>query len=263
MKMYILDNGKIVMSANNQVTTGSEGEDAPAIPVHSFLFETEKGWVLFDNGCDPEGMTKNWPDHMRANPYFPGEQGSVKQQLAILGLKPDDISYVIMSHLHLDHAGALALFKQAQIYVSQEEFLKTMHAYADRDFSGFHMETDITSWLRAELSWRFITPETKKLELCKGLTILNFGPGHSYGMLGILAELEKDGNFILAADTIYTSDHLGPPAKMAGIAYDETGYFATIETIRSLSRKYNARILFGHDMAQFRTLKTAGHGFYE
>lgn len=263
MKMYVLDNGKIVMSANNQVTTDSGEGEAPSIPVHSFLFDTKKGWILFDSACDPEGMTKNWPEHMRANPYIAGDKGSVEQQLAILGLKPEDISMVVMSHLHLDHAGSLSLFRNAEIYVNQEEFNKTMHAYADRDFSGFHMETDISSWLRAELDWHFLPSDIKELELCKGLTILNFGSGHSYGMLGLLAELEHDGTFLLAADTIYTSDHLGPPAKMAGIAYDSDGYFATIEYIRALAKERQATILFGHDMEQFQTLKKAGEGYYQ
>jgi glyoxylase-like metal-dependent hydrolase (beta-lactamase superfamily II) len=155
------------------------------------------------------------------------------------------------------------LFRNAKIYVNQNEFTKTLHAYADRDFSGFHMETDISSWLRAELDWHLISPDIKELKLCNGLTILNFGPGHSYGMLGLLVELEHDGTFLLAADTIYTNDHFGPPAKMAGIAYDKEGYFATIENIRTLATEHHAKILFGHDFAQFRTLKKVCDGYYQ
>lgn len=264
MKMYVLDNGKIVMQANNQVTTdGGSGGEAPAIPVHSFLFDTEIGWVLFDTACDPEGMTRNWPQAMRENPYVAGEHGSVTDQLSLLGLTPDDIRYVVVSHLHLDHAGSLKLFRNATVIVSREEFNKTLHAYADRDFSGFHMESDISGWLRAELRWQFICQDTEEYPLCPGLTVLNFGPGHSYGMLGILAELDRDGTFLLAADTLYTADHLGPPAKMAGIAYDEKGYFDTVERIRTLAAKTGAKILFGHDMAQFQTLVKAGQGCYE
>lgn len=262
MKMYILEHGKIVMSANDKVTGGSSDGTAAAIPVHSFLFDTNKGWVLFDNGCDPQGMTGHWPEHMRANPYIAGDDGAITEQLALLGLTTDDIHCVVMSHLHLDHAGSLSLFPNAEIYVNQEEFTKTLHAYADRDFSGFHMKSDIESWLRAELAWRLLPPEKKTYELCDDLTILNFGPGHSYGMLGLLAKLPQSGSFLLAADAIYTKEHFGPPAKLAGIAYDEDGYFATIEAIRALAKEQQATILFGHDMAQFQTLKKAKEGCY-
>lgn len=264
MKLYVLDNGKIVMEADNRVTHDSGcGGEPPAIPIHTFLLDTELGWVLFDAACDPEGMTRNWPEAMRANPYLAGPHGAVSDQLALLGLTPDDIRYVVLSHLHLDHAGSLQLFRNATVLVSREEFNKTLHAYADRDFSGFHLESDITHWLRAELRWQFLDPDTAEYVLCPGLTVLNFGPGHSYGMLGLLVELERDGTFLLAADAIYTADHLGPPAKMAGIAYQEKGYFDTIERIRALAQKTGATILFGHDMAQFQTLRKAGQGHYE
>lgn len=263
MKMYVLDNGKIVMADSNPVTDQPASDQAAAIPVHSFLFDTSVGWVLFDTACEPEGMTKNWPAAMRANPYLPGPNGTMTQQLALLGLTPADIRYVIVSHLHLDHAGSLKLFSNATVLVSREEFNKTLHAYADRDFSGFHMKSDVESWLRAELSWQLVCRDVKRVPLCEGLTVLHFGPGHSYGMLGLLVELERDGTFLLAADTLYTAAHLGPPPQMAGIAYDEAGYFATIERIRSLAAQTHARILFGHDMAQFQTLIKAEQGCYQ
>jgi len=263
MKMWVLDNGKIVMEAHNEVTKASDAAEIPAIPIHSFLFDTPKGYVLFDTSCDPEGMTKNWPEYIRANPYVASPEQSMAGQLALLGLTPDDISYVILSHLHLDHAGELALFRKAKILVSKEEYLKTMHAYADDTLDTFHLKTDIESWLRAELDWQFIEKDCETVPFCEGLTILNLGSGHSFGMIGLLVELDKDGNFVLAVDSCNDAEHFGPPALLAGIAYDPDGYFRIIEKLRGIADEKKATVLFGHDMAQFLSLKKAAEGCYQ
>ena len=40
-----------------------------------------------------------------------------------------------------------------------------------------------------------------------------------------------------------------------GLAYDTIGYKKTVERIHRLKKKYNAKVLFGHDIDQYRTLK--------
>ena len=66
MKMYVLDNGVIRIISDNKVTGGGTAD----IPIHSFLFDTPEGYVLFDTGCDPDGMSGAWPAHMQVNPYI-------------------------------------------------------------------------------------------------------------------------------------------------------------------------------------------------
>ena len=41
----------------------------------------------------------------------------------------------------------------------------------------------------------------------------------------------------------------------SGLAYDTIGYKKTVERIHRLEKKYNAKVLFGHDIDQYRTLK--------
>lgn len=258
MKMYVLDNGVIQMVQDDRVTGGASS----AIPIHSFLFDTPQGYVLFDTACDPDGMSGAWPKELTANPYIAGENGTVVQRLEQLGLSPDDIRYVVMSHLHLDHAGNLKFFPKAEVYVSREEYMHTMHDYLNGTSDGFHVKSDIEDWLKVGIQWRFVESDVEEMELMPGLSILNFGPGHSYGMLGLLVQLDSGQKYILAADTIYTKGHMGPPVQIAGIAYDSSGYIRTVERIRSLAQKENAQILFGHDMEQFGTLVKSDSGFY-
>ena len=59
------------------------------------------------------------------------EESSVYESLEKLGLKPEDIDYVLMTHLHFDHASGLTkweddhlvpAFPHAKVYVSETEW---------------------------------------------------------------------------------------------------------------------------------------------
>ena len=45
----------------------------------------------------------------------------VALKLATIGVDPADVEHVVMSHLHLDHAGGLQFFPNANIYAQQSE----------------------------------------------------------------------------------------------------------------------------------------------
>lgn len=259
MKLYVLDLGKILMLGDNPVTM-DEGE-TPAIPIHAFLLDTPAGYVVFDAGCHPQAMEGAWPKELCGNPYIPGEHGSVPERLAELGIRTEEVSAVILSHLHLDHAGGAHFFPQAKIYVQQEELEHVMEDAKNGALGMFHQKCDVDNWEQAKLQWVPVPSGVRETSLCPGVTILNLGPGHSFGMLGVLVELEC-GNFLLAADAIYSRAHYEPVAQLAGVVYDKEGYFDTIEFLRQYAKEHDAQILFGHDMKQFQSLQKSIEGFY-
>ncbi len=186
------------------------------------------------------------------------------ERLAELGVKPEEIRYVVLSHMHVDHMGCVKYFPQAKVLVSGRELITVLREYAggalDEGVVGvFHVKTDMDNALRAGVQWVPVYEE--EMPLCDGVTVYNFGPGHAYGMLGLLVRGES-GNYLLAADAVYSHVHYGPPAQMAGVCADDDGYFRTIERIRSLAEEHHAQVLFGHDMAQFKALvkKSGEHG---
>ena len=90
-------------------------------PISAYLLETVQGYVLIDTGInssltnDPElayeyFTSKGWhpvpvvlPDH------------EILAQFEAIGLSPQDVKQVIMTHMHADHTGNLKHFRHAQV----------------------------------------------------------------------------------------------------------------------------------------------------
>jgi glyoxylase-like metal-dependent hydrolase (beta-lactamase superfamily II) len=98
-------------------------------------------------------------------------------------------------------------------------------------------------------------------EFAKGIEIVNL-PGHTPGLLGIVVHLENEGTLIFPQDCVYSSEIYGPPAKASGLLYDSLSFFKSIEKVRALEKKYDAKVFFAHDEEFFKTIKLAPE-FYE
>lgn len=270
MKMHVIGCGRMWLDRSGLYASQTEEKDQAGvpewvdIPVCTYLFEHPGGLVLYDTACDPEGMSKNWPEYNKSvSPHEAGEGEHLPERLGQLGLSPEDIRYVVMSHLHTDHAGCLKLFKNAEVFVDERELAQAAKQYALRVYQPAYIQSDIKGWLDAGLRWRTISPDEKTVQLLDGLTVLNFGPGHAYGMLGLFAELEESGNFLIVSDALYTEYNFGPPLRLPGLVTDTSGYIKTAEYIREFAARHDAKILFGHDKKQFESLIKAPDGYYE
>lgn len=98
------------------------------LPVSVYFIEHPKGKVLIDTSwhTDVRIDAKKHLGRLRYRinqPDLPAGE-AVHERLAALGVLPQDLDYVILSHLHDDHASGLPLVKQAkQILVSDVEWL--------------------------------------------------------------------------------------------------------------------------------------------
>ena len=263
-RMYIISGGMIQCDLANMVCMPALGNarehEVKSIwadsPVTCMLIENEEGLVLFDTGCHPDAMKGRWDEGNRMRtPVSIGEKEGVLAALEILGYRTEDVKYIVLSHLHEDHAGCIEFFSQARVVVSDKELTGTMRLYALHGDMGGYIRKDIRAWLDKEICWDLIAEEEEERELLDGIRILNFGSGHTFGMMGLLVNLKESGNYLLVSDCVNTKENYGPPIRFPGLAYDTIGYQKTVERIHRLEKKYQAKVLFGHDIGQYRELK--------
>ncbi len=267
MKLYILNTGYLETDRNNVEACATIGtysnpsvqNDWIKLPVLSFLIESNGEYILYDTGSNPNAMNGYWPKNLQEiYPLYQTEDEKLENQLKHCGVAPKDIKTVIVSHLHLDHAGNLDLFKHADVYVPKADFMfaqTQVHLNPDPITHGGYVKNDLDVAIK---QYHLVEED---FEIAPGIEVINL-PGHTPGLLGVIVHLEKEGTYILPQDCVYTETIYGPPAKASGLLYDSLSYFKSIEKVRDLQKKHNANVIYAHDNEFFKTLKTAPH-FYE
>lgn len=267
MRVYILDNGYLSCDENQMVamaTVGTASNPTPThnwidIPVYCVLIDHPQGKILFDTGCPPNAMEGYWPKYLcEAFPYTFSEKQRLENQLKMIGLTPQDIDMVVLSHMHLDHAGNLRLFKHAKVFVHRKDFefgLVMTHRTPDPNAHGAYIRADL------EVPVEFTLVE-EDFELLPGIEIVTL-PGHTPGVLGMIVHLQKEGTLIFPMDAVYERRNLGPPARLSGIVYDSLSFIKSIEKVRKLASRYNGRVMFSHDMEFFLKEMKKAPEYYE
>ena len=174
------------------------------IPVTSYLIEHPKGRIVFDTGFHSLVRTDPLKEltfiHNTINKPLQEEGSAIDEVLAARGIRPEDIDYVVLSHLHSDHASGMRLLKGAKhIVTSDEEWAaaqKPSPSYLKRWWQGIDVET-------FKLTDCGVGPVGKAWDVFGDHTIEFFKlPGHTPGMVG--ARIMNNGKYLLlAADCGY------------------------------------------------------------
>jgi glyoxylase-like metal-dependent hydrolase (beta-lactamase superfamily II) len=262
MKLHVLDLGQIRMESKVLIGAGpSPFPEQVEVPVSAYCIDHPEGRILFDVGCHPQAMGPNgrWsPAFQRDYPHLGGEECTLPHRLEQMGLGPDDFRTVVLSHLHSDHAGCVEFFLKSQLIVHAEELKAAKYAHLQNDGSAYAVR-DIDAWLKRDLDWRLIAESDGDRELASGVTILNLGSGHAFGMLALSVDLAETGKVVLASDAVYCAENL--EGQLPSWVVDPHHYRRTVKRLRGIS--VNAQIWFGHDPRQFATLRKSTEGWYE
>jgi N-acyl homoserine lactone hydrolase len=213
------------------------------IPIVCYLVQTGGGQnILIDSGLPailPEGETD----------FANGRD--VIQQLADLGLKPDQIDTVISTHYDGDHAGRHAAFTRAQ-YVVQR--LHHVDAASNPRYADIRPQ-----WDQPIERIRLVDGDT---ELLPGLRLIETS-GHVPGHQSVLLRLPKTGAILLTIDAVPFGEGFSRDAQDDGSDPDAEAIRASTRKLLDLVEQQQiGLVIFGHDQAQWATLKQAPE-FYE
>ncbi len=237
-----LDSGFETLSPYDLATHGDQlalyGKDkiptAYRIPVSAFLVNTGEKLVLIDAGT-PEGAL---PD-----------AGLITLSLKAAGYTPDQVDAIYMTHLHVDHFGALAdasgaaYFPNAELYVAQEEwnfwYDDAIRAASPADGRvWFDMARNVT----APYKDRLVT-FSGETDLGQGISTVPL-PGHTSGHTGFTLN-SGDESLLIWGDVIHA----------AGIQFAHPEVGVAFDIDMDTARKTRARVL---DMAAADKLHVSG-----
>lgn len=201
-KLYVMDNGRMSMDKNWMIAMHNpatlNNPNAPTqfveFPIYTVLIDHPAGKILFDTSCNPNsmGIEGRWTESTQQTfPWVASEECYLHNRLEQLKVRPEEIKFVIASHLHLDHAGCLEMFTNATIIVHEDELNGTLQSYARNQKEGAYIWADIDAWIKNHLQWKTIKRGEDNLELAEGIKILNFGSGHAWGCSVCISKCRK------------------------------------------------------------------------
>jgi glyoxylase-like metal-dependent hydrolase (beta-lactamase superfamily II) len=220
-------------------------------PVGALLLRTDSGWILIDTGCNP-ALIRDQPLYERLHarnhgivPILPEGGGDpLLDALAARGLGVSDISEVVLSHLHNDHAGGLRHFAgRVPVTVQRTELEYGLAAHPFPEQHGmFRIDFD-----DPEHDWVLIEGD---VELRPGLrTVLTPGhtPGHQSFVVALDDEAGGDG-FVFTFDAADLTENIEHELAVGGFVHCEAqDTIAPIRRLKAIAAELGHRIVPGHD----------------
>lgn len=175
----------------------------------------------------------------------------IRDQLADIDVRPEQVTFVGISHYHYDHTGQAADFPTATLLVDR------------RDWEGINARPDraqrFTPWISGGGKVQPLTYDHDVFG--DGSVIMLATPGHTPGHRSLLVRLKDSGPVLLSGDAAHFAenwDKLGVPAFNTSRA--ET--LASMDRLNRISRNLKAKLVIQHepaDVAKLPPFPTPAH----
>jgi glyoxylase-like metal-dependent hydrolase (beta-lactamase superfamily II) len=222
-------------------------------PYFFFLITHPEGNVLFDVGLHPKWKAQAGDGEAETFAIEMGQDDDVVSKLRLVGLGPDDISHVIVSHLHFDHAGGLQFFPEANIVVQRRElqFAFWPPAYQrgvyDRDDFDHPLH-----WIEVEGDYDLFGD---------GAIVATPTPGHTAGHQAAIVHLAS-GMHVLAGDASYLTEKMRQ-RRLPGVLWNPDEMISSWEKLEDLERRFGAKLIFTHDFDYATSKPVPPDAFFE
>ena len=233
-RMFVLDGGSFRYETAMMVFGKVHGETYTRAFSPIYAFETEEGWVLYDTGWPPEAIPMLV--ELGMDPKI-GDENCVVEQLKKIGVAPSDVTKIIMSHLHVDHAGGLPFFPDAQVYVQKDELAYALYPNSFQALAYFQ-----ETFTNPDIKWEVLAGDSVILP---GLTTI-LAHGHTPGLQGLVVELPQSGFILLCADACYLRENYEldlPP----GNVWNPVLAQQALKRYKALQALLGARFFPGHE----------------
>ena len=181
-------------------------DDPPIDTPFSFVLAQRAGrTVLCDCGFMKEGNGLDLATKFGVPTWV-----SPLRMLERMGVAPGDVTDIVLSHAHFDHAGSIGEFPKAHIYLQKSEMLSWVEAFALPPRFSILTDVvdpdDIRSALEASFEHRLTLVDGDRDDLLPGLSV-RLARGHTMGQQFITLQTAR-GRYAVAGDCIYSSRNL-------------------------------------------------------
>jgi glyoxylase-like metal-dependent hydrolase (beta-lactamase superfamily II) len=229
---------------------------ADFMPIWVWVIEHPEGVIVIDTGEIEESVHKGFYKKESLGTKFNlmamssrrniGKKDELDVQLAGLGIPPDRVSKVVMTHLHGDHTDGLKFFPGNEIIINEAEHAKPYG----------NLPTTYPKWFSPTLV-NFLSDRVDFFDAAYSLTkaedvLLVPTPGHTHHHSSVLLKTDHE-HILFAGDVSYTSRQL-LAYEFANANIDYAASRKTYDTVSGYAKKYPLVYLPSHDGASAKRL---------
>jgi glyoxylase-like metal-dependent hydrolase (beta-lactamase superfamily II) len=204
--------------------------------------------ILVDTGCYHENVVKG-----------KGIKNLIKASEAIakLGLSAADITDVIITHMHWDHADGMDLFPNAKIWIQKDEYAYyTGAAWQPGGKSGGIEPIDVLTLVRLNTEHKVNLVDGDDREIIDGVKVYT-GGRHTYASQYVSVRTAS-GTVVIASDNMYLYENLEKHAPIAQ-TFDPDSNLKAQDRMKQIASRPDL-IVPGHDPEVFVKFPKPGNG---
>lgn len=250
LRLYIFDCG-LIKNLNPKTwgfESGQLAHNDAAVPCH--LIVHPKGTLIWDTGVVPDAQIGSGaPGADRAGK-------PLKDQLAAIGYAPADITYLALSHYHVDHAANANLFTSSTWLVRQAE-RDAMFAEKPPPVGQPEHYSELRN------SRTIILDKDEHDVFGDGTVVIKAAVGHTPGHQVLILRLAKTGRIMLAGDLYHFPEQRSRyPDKVPTFEYNREQSLASRAAIEAYVKKTGTQLWIEHDLVANSKLRKSPQ-YYE
>ena len=226
---------------------------SPHLPIGCWLIEHPEGLIMVDTGESSHANDKGYQPWWHPFMQFCERRGVKPEEevgalLKAKGFDPHAVKWVVMTHMHGDHAGGIPNFPNSTFLLSETE--KRGIESKEAVFNGY-LTMHYPEWFSGKIQavsckdGAFESFEKSEAITADGKVRLVPTPGHTLGHQAVIVDM-GDHYVVIGGDASYCEEYL-LKGEIDGVCVNGTLHHESTVKIRELCRRKPTITQFAHD----------------